>query len=71
MRLTLKIIEIDVRDYFIRLSILIACVPTKLHKYQMLLWWRLFSNFTDSHKILWGGIHFKLIGSFLVVEIRW
>ena len=37
----------------------------------MFLWWRLFSNFVDSLKVLGGGIHFKLIGSFLFVEKRW
>ena len=32
------IYEINVRDYSIRLSVLIACVPTKLYyKYQMFL----------------------------------
>ena len=53
--------EINVRDYFIRLSVLIACVPTKLYyKCQMFLWWRLFSSFADSFKVLGCGIHFKL-----------
>ena len=37
----------------------------------MFLWWRLFSSFADSLKVLGGGIHFKLIESFLVVERRW
>ena len=51
---------------------LIACVSTKLYyKCQMFLWWRLFSSFADSLKVLGGGIHFKLIESFLVVERRW
>ena len=64
MRLTLEII--------LWLSVLIACVPTKLYyKCQMFLWWRLFSSFADSLKVLGGGIHFKLIESFLVVERRW
>ena len=51
--------KINVRDYFIRLSVLIACVPIKIYKYQMFLWWRLFSSFADSLKILEGGIHFN------------
>ena len=55
----------NVRNYFIRLSILIACVPTKLYyKSQRFLWWRLFSSFAFK-------IHFKLIESVLVVERRW
>ena len=63
---------INVRNYFIRLSVLSACVPTKFYyKYQMFLWWRLFSTFGDSLKILGGRIHFKLIGFFLAVERRW
>ena len=63
--------EINVGNYFVRLSVLIACVPTKLsYKCQMFLWWRLFSRFADSLKVLGGGIHFKLIESFLVVDRR-
>ena len=51
---------------------LIACVPTKLYyKCQMFLWWWLFSNFADFLKAFGGGIHFKLIEYFLVVERRW
>ena len=69
--LIILIYEINVRDYFIRLSVLIACVPTKLYyKCQMFLWWRLFSSFADSLKVLGGGIHFKLIDSFLIEERR-
>ena len=77
MRLTysdknILVYEINLRDYFIRLSVLIACVPTKLYyKCQMFLWWRLFTSFADCLKVLRGGIHFKLIKSFLVVERRW
>ena len=59
--------EINISGYFIRLSVLIACFPTKLYKYQVFLWWRFFSRFSDSLKILGGGIYFKLIGSFLYV----
>ena len=51
---------------------LIACVPTKLYyKCQMFLWWWLFSSFADFLKDFGGGIHFKLIEYFLVVERRW
>ena len=51
---------------------LIACVPTKLYyKCQMFLWWLLFSNFADFLKAFGGGIQFKLIEYFLVVERRW
>ena len=51
---------------------LIACVLTKLYyKCQMFLWWWLFSNFADFLKAFGGGIHFKLIEYFLVVERRW
>ena len=68
MRLTYSL---KVRDYFIRLSVLIACVPTKLYyKCQIFAWWRLFSSFAD-FKVLGGGTHFKLIEYFLVVERRW
>ena len=48
--------EINVRDYFIRISVLIACFPTKLYKYQIFLSWRLFLSFADSLKILGGGL---------------
>ena len=37
----------------------------------MFLWWSLFSSFADSLKTLGGGIHVKLIGSFLAVEREW
>ena len=37
----------------------------------MFLLWRLFSSFADALKFLEGGIHFKLIESFLLVERRW
>ena len=37
----------------------------------MFLWWRLFSGFADSLKVLGGGIHFNLIESFLVVRRWW
>ena len=37
----------------------------------MFLWWRLFSSFVDSLKVFGGGMHLKLIGSFLFVERRW
>ena len=48
-----------------------ACVSTKLYyKCQMFLWWRLFSCFADSLKVLGSGIHFKLIESLLAVERR-
>ena len=59
----------NVRYYFTRLSVLIACSPTKFYyKCQMFLWWRLFLSFADSLKVLGCAIHFQLIQYFLDVE---